>query len=75
MNSNLKDQCLLLAFFHYFNLHYPKMFNAILVICFILKIHQISWNDENLTTAQATAIINVEKMRETAIMTVIAKPT
>ena len=51
------------------------MFNAILVICFILKIHQISWNDENLTTAQATAIINVEKMRETAMMTVIAKPT
>jgi hypothetical protein len=45
-----------------------------LVICIVLKIHQISWNDENLTTAQATAIINVEKMRETAIMTVIAKP-
>ena len=54
---------------------FETCFNAILVICFILKIHQIFWNDEILTTAQATAIINVEKMRETAMMTVIAMPT
>ena len=33
------------------------------------------WNDEKLNSGQATAIINVEKMRETAMTTVIAKPT